>query len=157
MISEELPANRGVMDIVARRYNDKFLYRWDRIIDFLKLHYVLSKRTDSEYWTDNSQRGEHPGELQELLALWRYHVPWHSDFAQVDEVFSSASYQYVLYGMGFRTQNRDSSRFSRDSGKAQELFVENIQKANQIVLNLPENRALLSQIKEHGLPANKTG
>ena len=42
MISEQLPANRGVMDIVAKRFNEKFRYRWDRIIDFLKLHYILT-------------------------------------------------------------------------------------------------------------------
>ena len=44
MIAEQLPANRKTMDLVAKRFNDKFLYRWDRIIDFLKLHYILSQR-----------------------------------------------------------------------------------------------------------------
>ncbi|MCW9016217.1 MAG: tryptophan 7-halogenase, partial [Kangiellaceae bacterium] len=52
-ISQELPANRAVMKITSKRYNDLFLYRWDRIIDFLKLHYILSQREDSDYWIDN--------------------------------------------------------------------------------------------------------
>ena len=43
MIAEQLPQNRKVMDIVSKRFNEKFLYRWDTIIDFLKLHYVLTK------------------------------------------------------------------------------------------------------------------
>ena len=55
MIAEQLPANRKIMDLVAKRFNEKFLYRWDRIVDFLKLHYVLTKRTDSQYWIDNCQ------------------------------------------------------------------------------------------------------
>ena len=75
MISEDLPANRNDMDIVARRYNDKFLYRWDRIIDFLKLHYVLSERADSDYWVDNRRSESIPESLQELLDLWQFHVP----------------------------------------------------------------------------------
>jgi len=40
LIAEQMPANRGVMDIIAARFNDVTAYRWGRIIDFLKLHYV---------------------------------------------------------------------------------------------------------------------
>jgi hypothetical protein len=32
------------MDIVADRSNEAFACRWERVIGFLKLHYVLSKR-----------------------------------------------------------------------------------------------------------------
>jgi hypothetical protein len=42
MISAQLPATRETMDIVARRFNETTRYRWDRIIDFLKLHYILA-------------------------------------------------------------------------------------------------------------------
>ena len=35
------------MDIVAARFNDVTHYRWGRIIDFLKLHYVLTQRTET--------------------------------------------------------------------------------------------------------------
>ncbi len=48
-----MPANREVMDIVAERFNANTMYRWGRIIDFLKLHYVLSKRRDTAFWRDN--------------------------------------------------------------------------------------------------------
>ena len=55
LIAEQMPANREVMDIVAARFNDVTPYRWGRIIDFLKLHYVLTQRTDS-FWRDNVTR-----------------------------------------------------------------------------------------------------
>jgi len=154
MISEELPSNREVMDIVATRFNEKFLYRWDRVIDFLKLHYVLSKRS-GPYWADNRRGDSIPASLQECLQLWRYHVPWHRDFSQVDEIFSAASYQYVLYGMGFESQSRGGARQSQNAARAQKLFVENIKKANKIVANLPGNRELLARIEQHGLPARE--
>jgi hypothetical protein len=150
MISEELPANRKVMDIVAKRYNDKFLYRWDRIIDFLKLHYVLSKRTDSEYWVDNRRSESIPASLQELLELWQFHVPGRQDLTQVDEIFSAASYQYVLCGMGFETHERTSVLKSRDAKKAQQLFSSVVGKAEQVVRMLPGNRELLAAIKDKG-------
>lgn len=154
MISEELPANREVMDIVAKRYNEKFLYRWDRIIDFLKLHYVLSKRSDSDYWLENRNAASIPDSLQELLTLWQFHAPGPSDFSRVDEVFSAASYQYVLYGMGFMTEARVNSEYANSAAQAKQLFVENAKKASHIVDNLPGNRELLTRVKAKGLPAS---
>jgi tryptophan 7-halogenase len=152
MISEELPAHRGVMDVVAQRYNDKFLYRWDRIIDFLKLHYVLSRRLDTDYWRGNRHSESIPESLQELLALWACHVPWHNDFPQRDEVFSSASHQYVLYGMGFETAPRSRARYAAEAETARRLFAENSSQAEKLVRNLPGNRELLEHISKHGLP-----
>ena len=67
MLSDEMPATRAAMDIVARRFNDFFTYRWERVIDFLKLHYVLSQRDDSPYWHDNRRAETVPDRLRELL------------------------------------------------------------------------------------------
>jgi flavin-dependent dehydrogenase len=155
MISEELPADREDMDIVARRYNEIFRYRWDRIIDFLKLHYVLSRRDDSDYWKDNRQSETIPESLRELMALWRYHAPEHRHLAKVDEVFSAASYQYVLYGMGFQTSERVSARQSGNAEKARKLFQENSKLAEKVVANLPSNRALLTLIGERGMSGSQ--
>ncbi|WJG10128.1 tryptophan halogenase family protein [Aliiglaciecola sp. LCG003] len=151
MISEQLPATRSVMDIVAKRFNDKFLYRWDRIIDFLKLHYVLTKRTDSQYWIDNCEAQSIPQGLQELLELWRYHSPWHNDFSQIDEVFPSASYQYVLYGMGFVTQPSATLKRSADPAVAQASFNQNQQLTAKLLKGLPTNRELINKIHQYGL------
>ena len=37
MIADQLPSNRAAMEIVAARFNRRCNYRWQRIIDFLKL------------------------------------------------------------------------------------------------------------------------
>ena len=89
------------MDIVAKRFNERFRYRWDRIIDFLKLHYVLSQRTDSDFWLDNRKIETIPSHLLELMELWKYQPPSRSDLFQIEEIFPSASYQYVLVRNGF--------------------------------------------------------
>jgi tryptophan 7-halogenase len=75
LLSEQMPANRHVMDIVAKRFNDVTMYRWGRIIDFLKLHYVLTRRTDSAFWRDNVDPATIPDRLKELLELWKFHPP----------------------------------------------------------------------------------
>tara|TARA_R110000868_G_scaffold51432_18_gene163076 strand:- start:61 stop:1617 length:1557 start_codon:yes stop_codon:yes gene_type:complete len=151
MISEQLPASREVMDIVAKRFNDKFLYRWERIIDFLKLHYVLTKRNDSDYWIDNCKAESIPHALQSLLTLWRYEAPWHHDFTQIDEVFPSASYQYVLYGMGFETQQRPTKRRSQDAQLADLNFRKNSELTQKLLSGLPTNRVLINKIRQYGL------
>ena len=152
MISEELPANRQAMDIVAKRFNERFSYRWDRIIDFLKLHYVLSQRDDSDFWIENRRAETIPDSLAEFLELWRHQVPWHGDFVQFGEVFSAASYQYVLYGMGFETRVRRSRELAMSERKAAQLMAENLQKTATLAANLRPNRDLLAWIGAQGLP-----
>jgi len=151
MISEQLPATRDVMDIVARRFNEKFRYRWDRVIDFLKLHYVLSRREDSDFWVDNRNTASIPDSLQQLLTLWQRHYPCQDDFPYADEIFSSASYQYVLYGMGFVTAPRSTTRQSEAEDEAQRLFQEAAQRAHKLLAGLPDNRQLINKIRQYGL------
>ncbi len=75
LVAEQMPVCREVMDVIASRFNATTHYRWGRIIDFLKLHYVLTKRTDSAFWRDNLLPETIPDRLKELLLLWRYQPP----------------------------------------------------------------------------------
>ena len=151
MLSDEMPATRDVMDIVARRFNEAFTYRWERVIDFLKLHYVLSKRTDSAYWRDNRDPASIPERLTEMLALWRYRAPSRYDFARIDEVFPSASYQYVLYGMGFRTEFDAADQRPEIAQMADSCFREASALTAKMLPALPSNRELIDHIRRHGL------
>lgn len=151
MISEELPASQYIMDITAKRFNERFLYRWDRIIDFLKLHYVLTQRTDSPYWLDNCSMDSIPERLQELLELWKYQAPSAYDFTQLDEIFPAASYQYILYGMGFETQNRTTCKNNESDNAARFYLQENRKTVDKFKAALPTNRELINHIKEFGI------
>jgi tryptophan halogenase len=150
MISFELPETREIMDIVAKRFNDRFRYRWDRIIDFLKLHYVLSQRTDSDFWLDNRKTGTIPSHLLELMKLWRYQPPSRSDLFQIEEIFPSASYQYVLYGMGFQAGNVPQRR-SDEARLADRFFEENLKMTARFLAGLPSNRELLNHVAKYGM------
>ena len=151
LIAEQLPANREVMDIVAARFNEVTAYRWGRIIDFLKLHYVLTQRTDSQFWIDNVDPNTVPERLQNLLRLWKYHAPWFFDeFDRLEEVFPAASYQYVLYGMGFRTEAGPRENPAAEA-LAAKLFNENVTATRQMRAQLPKNRDLIRKIFAHGL------
>ena len=151
LIAEQMPANREVMDILAKRFNDVTTYRWGRIIDFLKLHYVLTRRTDSAFWRDNVEPASVPERLGELLKLWKYHPPWFFDeFDRLEEVFPAASYQYVLYGMGFESEVRPEDTIDTER-LVSRLRQDNERQTLELRSRLPKNRELLNKIHEYGL------
>ncbi len=150
MIRDELPCSREAMAVIARRYNERFRYRWERAIDFLKMHYVLSQRTDSDFWLDNRRPESIPERLQELLELWRYRAPSRRDFYEIEEIFPAASYQYVLYGMGFRPHKRASGG-SAGAVLAGRIFEENKRMADKYLAGLPSNRELIEYTAAHGM------
>lgn len=152
MIAEELPPNRALMNVVAGRFNDRFRYRWSRIVDFLKLHYLLSQRSDTDFWVDNRRKESVPERLQELLELWRYRPPSRWDFTDSEEIFPAASYQYVLYGMGFRPESNAHPRRGDDPRAATHYLGTVEQLKRKYMAGLPSNRELVRHVNERGLP-----
>jgi tryptophan 7-halogenase len=151
LIAEQLPACREVMDLVAKRFNEVTHYRWGRIVDFLKLHYALTRRTDSAFWRDNVDPATLPERLKELLTLWKYQSPWFFDeFDRLEEVFPAASYQYVLYGMGYRTEVAPEDA-GDTTALAARLITQNERITGEMRTRLPKNRELLNKIFEYGL------
>lgn len=143
-LCDELPMTRASMDAVARRFNDDFTYRWARVIDFLKLHYALSQREDSDYWRAHRDPATWPERLRELLPMWRLRAPARHDFGRIDEVFPSASYQYVLYGMGFRPDAEPLAPAKLQA--AQAAFDEAARQARRLLGGLPGHRSLIEHI-----------
>lgn len=136
---ENFPARSEVMKLHAARFNDAFLYRWDRIVDFLKLHYILSHR-DEPYWCAQRSPETITARLAEQVILWRDQPPSAWDFPRVDEIFSAASQQYVLYGMGFPLPSKPKAA----STSAQARLSEVRDRARALSAALPTNRTYLS-------------
>jgi tryptophan halogenase len=142
-LTENFPSSRLVMDIHAARFNDLFDYRWNRVVDFLKLHYVLSQRQEP-YWQAQRAPETIPTRLAEQLALWKDQPPSAWDFPQVEEIFSSASQQYILYGMGFPTPHANLGGPSSSAASAS--LAEIHERARALVSALPTNRTYLANI-----------
>ncbi|GAB3341324.1 tryptophan halogenase family protein [Marilutibacter aestuarii] len=155
MLSDQMPATRATMDLVAARFNDSFAYRWERVVDFLKLHYLLSTREDSDFWRDHRRPESIPPRLQVLLELWRHHPPSRYDLPRVEEIFPSASYQYVLYGMGFRPPPAPAPTARRrvDAiAKADRYSREAADLARRMIAGLPSHRDMIDHAIQHGMP-----
>ena len=142
---EGFPATRATMDIEAGRFNALFRYRWDRIVEFLKLHYLLSRR-EEPYWRDHRAAGSVPDRLTELLALWRHRPPGRADLPMVDEIFPAASYQYVLYGMGYPPPAEGPIRIAGVEGVTRRI-AEADRRGRALAASLPTNRAYLNALR----------
>jgi hypothetical protein len=141
---DNFPTTRGAMDIHARRFNALFRYRWDRIVEFLKLHYVPSTRTDP-YWRAHRDPASIPDRLAELLELWRHQPPSVADFPMVDEIFPAVSYQFVLYGMGFPVP--PPAVIASDPEAVTRGIAQAAQRGRTLAASLPTNRAYLDALR----------
>jgi tryptophan 7-halogenase len=142
-IAELLPGFRSGLPPAARIFNEMFQHRWQRIVEFLELHYVLSRRPEP-FWVDNRHASS-------SLEYWRQHSPWHEDFSHREEVFSAASFQYVLYGMGFAPEPVPWLLNEADRTRAHEKMAEVQRHGESLRASLPTNRDLLNRIRKYGL------
>ena len=92
-----------------------------------------------------------PDRLKELLEIWRYRSPSRRDFPEIEEIFPAASYQYVLYGMGFKPDPSAHQRRLDDRQSAHASFRANQQLTGKYLSGLPSNRDLIRHIVEHGM------
>ncbi len=150
-IADRLPRTRAAMDVMARQFNATFTHHWMRIIEFLKLHYVLTKRTDTDFWRDNVAASSIPDGLAERLELWRHHSPGPQDFDHSREVFSWPSYQYVLHGMGFESHRPPVDPAAPDAALAERFVARTARAKDELRARAPMHRDLLRAIREHGL------
>ena len=136
---DNFPAGHDAERLHSDRFNALFRTRWDRVVEFLKLHYVLSRRTEP-YWQAQRDPASIPPRLGELLRIWHDQPPSIYDLPLAEEIFPAASYQYVYYGMGGAVPSRLPS--ASDAARTQLGQVN--QRTRGLLSALPSNRSLLA-------------
>ncbi|HEY2623542.1 MAG TPA: tryptophan halogenase family protein [Dyella sp.] len=146
LLTHLLPGDTDDMERAARHFNTMMVARYDRIIDFIKMHYCVSQRRDTAFWIDNADPASIPQTLQDKLALWRNRPPHRLDFVSDLEMFMASSWQYVLYGMEFKTDMEPMrGNYPRFDEARQEFAT--IQQVAALALNdLPDHRALVEHM-----------
>lgn len=137
----------GELETAARQYNRIMLSRYERARDFIKMHYSLTKRRDTPFWRDNAQPSTSPDSLHELLDRWRFRPPGPIDIDMNVDLFTEASWQYVLYGMGFQTDLRPRSSALRYFDDARRAFADIRTQAEFAVRTLPVHRDLIEHAR----------
>jgi len=133
----------------ARQFNAHMSRRYERIVDFIKLHYCLTQRTDSAFWRDNADRASATESLLAHLEMWRHRPPSRFDFVMDHESFAPANYQFVLYGMGFRTPEAGNTA-GRQAALARQEFARVRAAAQRAAAALPPHRELLDRVYQAG-------
>jgi tryptophan halogenase len=138
----------GDMRPVAQRFNHFMRQRYERVVDFVKLHYCLTQRTDTAFWRDNTDAATVPDSLRERLAMWRCRPPHRLDFDTDLEMYPPSSWQYVLYGMEHRT-DMAAQRAAWPRMDEAHLEFATLQEVSQRArADLPAHRALVQQMCE---------
>jgi hypothetical protein len=139
----------GDYETSARQFNANMLRRYERALDFIKLHYCISERRDSAFWRDNVDDASVPDSLLEMLDRWRFRPPNELDIDGQIDIFTDASWQYVLYGMGWKTDLSAKAGALRYHEDARRAFAEVRRQADFAIANLPSNRDLVTFAQTH--------
>jgi len=85
---------------LLRRYNETTVFEWERIRDFLILHYKATERDDSAFWRHCAAMAI-PDSLQQVIDLFAGSGRYHRNG---EEFFSTSSWVQVLLGQGIVPQ-----------------------------------------------------
>jgi glycine/D-amino acid oxidase-like deaminating enzyme len=144
MIAEMFP-HGGPIEAPARRFNELMNARFENIVNFLKLHYCVSRRAEP-FWRDNAQASSLPERLAEFLEQWTHRPPGRYDFLLDTETFAFFNYQYILYGMGYRTDMHAARADFTQVAEAERLFAKIRRFGDRALADLPDHGALIRQI-----------
>jgi tryptophan 7-halogenase len=150
LIAEYFPRHRDDMERVARHFSTIMAKRFELAIDFLKLHYYLTKRTDHPFWLDNAKPETASDALKEKIEMWKRRPPSALDFETTYEAFQYMSYQYILFGVGFRPDLSGNESAYPQIAEAEAEFRKVREGAQRALDALPDHRALLTEVYSSG-------
>lgn len=125
MLAEHFPYSDDAMETLAFRFNRIVSNRYFEILDFINMHYCLSRRTDTPFWQEVQKPERITDRLQAKFDYWKTKPPSASDFDDqsfpggagqmarsvpgcdprppVDAagLWNHESYEAIMYGMHF--------------------------------------------------------
>lgn len=146
LLAELLPARGADLSSAAKQFNCVMINAWDRVIDFIKLHYCLSARNDSDFWRMNRAPESVPDSLAELLERWKRRVPRPVDFPNAYGVFSLENYLYVLYGMEYSTDLSGQGSRYLELQRVTDRLKKRDGQLGMLLERLPKHREFLREI-----------
>jgi tryptophan halogenase len=168
MLTEHFPYHEDMAQL-AYRYNRIITDRFLEILDFINMHYCLTRREDNEYWREVRRPQRMHDRLRAKLEFWRHKPPSMADFqdasfpgepvaplldgglpgdhrAPVDTagVFGLSSYEAILYGMDFLRDECDLW-YGKDRPASQPLKLVDA-RAEQVRRQLLKHDAWLQRV-----------
>lgn len=169
LLAEHFPWHDEGMEQLASRYNRIMSNRFYEILDFINMHYCLTKRTDTEFWKTVQQREHITDRLQAKFDFWKFKPPTSHDFQDqffmgmnqepqaadlcsgdrrpaVDTggLWNHESYECILYGMEFLKEECDQwFGPQRPPTQVHPAIIQRLQQARQ---KLPPHHIWLNRV-----------
>lgn len=137
LLAKNFPKNQSDADVMRDDFNKAVTYAWDRTTDFIKLHYCISDRQDSDFWLKNQSLAHNSEELKTRLAKFKIRPPHRQDFFSRFDLFDEKNYLYVLYGMRYPTSKPHCSE--QEVKLSRELLAR-----NKEMLSMAQEKLLLT-------------
>ncbi len=122
LFARNFSVEKDSMSVAADYCNKVVSYTWERVIDFVQMHYCVSDRQDSEFWRANTNEAKLSDVLAERLAMWKINAPKKPDFFSRFDLFDVDNFLFVLYGMKFKTRSKSMTAYE------EQYFVREIEK-----------------------------
>lgn len=173
LLAEHFPEGGDDMADMAFRYNRIMSNRYYEILDFINMHYCLSRRDDTQFWRTVREAAHITDRLQAKLAYWAKKPPSRSDFEdqsflgfhyaprpqddpEIDPrppvdtaaLWNYASYEAILYGMDFLGGQTAGPGDTRARSQVPSFIIDAIRAADR---QLPPHHVWLH--KRLGMPA----
>lgn len=146
LLARSFPHYRDDIPQLADYCNKVVSYTWERVMDFVQLHYLISDRRDSEFWRENTEKTPLSSIMQERLARWKIAAPKRNDFFSTFDIFGVENYLFVLYGMHYPTR---PGRLGQVEAERSAILIRELQqKATTSASKLLSHRAWLMELKK---------
>jgi tryptophan halogenase len=86
--------DKGFSEVNTDEYNRQSTFEFERVRDFIILHYHANERTDSQFWIDRREMSV-PAELTRKIDLFRDSGQIHRD---AEELFTEVAWLQVMIG-----------------------------------------------------------
>ncbi|MCK5424062.1 MAG: tryptophan 7-halogenase [Emcibacter sp.] len=122
-------------------YNKQVGFEFERIRDFIIMHYKVSERTDSPYWR-HYQDTEIPESLQHRIDLFK---TTGRIFRENNELFAEAAWLQVMYGQGLRPQSYHPMADAMEGEKLQGFLADLKTIVDSNVKKLPSHKDFIAR------------
>lgn len=130
----------------SEQFNKLMSSQFEGAIDFIKLHYAISDRDDSEFWRDNTKENTFPDTLKMFLSRCDNKIPNEFDLPVGPHCFTISSYHAVLYGMNCLPKLEHLKSFYKANDQALTMTKKIDSILEQAKRELPNHRKLIEEI-----------
>jgi len=144
--------DRSLNENMIRLYNDTMAKYYNRIRDFIALHFCVTTRRDTPYWQACAEDLKLSDDLTTLLDIWRkasgkvYMTP----VGSLGEYFGPLSYYCILIGMGYMPEAAPALYGIADSSNLERAWADESVRAQEFLARLPDHDRYLAGLYGQG-------